>query len=138
MRTEFQFVTIDIVYSKTDKAAQVSIDGRDMWIPLSVVDGDVPVIGDGATVSIAKWFAEREDLPEAEEDAEPNVGGLAAHAAVTMFTCRPKREAGIRHVSHKVFGVGTELSVAGDKSTMRFDEDGKTRTLLSKFLNGVQ
>lgn len=137
MRTEFQFVTIDIVYNKTDKAAQVSIDGRDMWIPLSIVDGDVPVVGDGATVPIAKWFAEREDLPEAEEDADPNVGGLAAHAAVTMFMCRPKRESGIRRVRHKVFGVGTELSVAADKSTVRFDDDGKSRTLLTKFLSQI-
>ena len=33
MRTEFQFVTIDIVYSKTDKAAQVSIDGGQAYAP---------------------------------------------------------------------------------------------------------
>lgn len=118
-------VTIDEVVSKTDKAALVSIDGRELWIPLSVIGDYSPAVGEGATVPIAKWFAEREDLPESDD--EPGEG-------VTVFQCRPKREAGIRRVRHNVFGGGTELSVAGDKSTVRFDEDGKTRTLLSRFL----
>lgn len=128
-KTSYVFVTLDEVLSKTDKAIRVSIAGREMWMPLSVIDGYPPPVGEGATMLIAQWFAEREDLPEAAEGAEPE--------GVILFQCFPKREAGIRRVRHNVFGPGTELSVAGEKSTVRFDEDGKVRTLLARFLRAL-
>ncbi len=123
--TTYIHVTIDEVVSKTDKAILASIDGRDLWVPMSVIDGYEPSVGDGATVPIAQWFAEREGLPESAEEG----------ADVTAFRCRPKREPCLRRVRHKVFGMGSELSTEGEKSTVRFDEDGKVRTLLARFLS---
>jgi hypothetical protein len=112
-------ILIEDVLRETAKAVLTRIAGHEVWIPRSVLDGYEPAAG--VVVPLARWFVERERLTPSDDDV--------------LVEARPRqREKYIRRVRHVVFGWGSELSVEGDKSTVRFDEDGKARTLATRFL----
>jgi hypothetical protein len=90
---DFINVAISEVLTKTDKAIRVVIGDREIWMPISVIDGYEPAVGEGTTIPVAKWFVEREDLPEADdEDGD----------VITAFRFRRSRDIGIRRVRHNV------------------------------------
>ena len=124
-RAEHVPVWVAEVRARTDKAALCTIDGRDLWIPLSAVEGEL----EPGVVQVAAWLVKREDLPEHDEDDGPPL----VDPTITVFRCRPRQDPGIGTVTSKAFGRGTLLRVEGDKSVVRF-ADGKTRTLASRYL----
>lgn len=63
MRDEWVDVVVDEVLKETDEAVLLLIDGDEVWVPLSRVDGVPPEVGAvNVTVSVKKWFAEKENL----------------------------------------------------------------------------
>lgn len=53
---------------QTDKAILVAIDGKELWVPQSVIDDDSEVWkkGDEGALVVHRWFAVRHELEEDE------------------------------------------------------------------------
>ena len=65
-------IEIDIVKRSTGKALLVTLteSGKDVWIPISVIDHDECSItdeGDSGSLVIRKWFAVKEGIVEEDE-----------------------------------------------------------------------
>lgn len=58
-RAVFEIKNVVVV---TDKAILASIDGEEVWLPLSECDPDDWSRGDHGTVSIPEWLAEKKGL----------------------------------------------------------------------------
>lgn len=122
-------LTIDVEYvtTRTDKAVLCGFaDGREVWIPLSQIDGEEDF--ESGPVDVAEWLVEQESLPLFEGDV-----------ADARRTSAPRRErtiaslADLGPVTTAAFGRGRLVRVDGDKSVVRFP-DGKTRTLGSRYV----
>jgi hypothetical protein len=120
---EYVPVRVEAVTAKTDKAALCVIDGREIWIPLAAIEDKAQP----GAVGIAAWLVRKEDLLPHEGDDPPLPD--PTKDASTM-----RRPIGIGRVSSRAFGPGTLIRVEGDKSVVYFDNDRKTRTLASRYL----
>lgn len=58
MPTETVLIPFDTIFYETDLATRFDIDGRQIWIPKSVIED----VYDDNTVEVARWFAEKEEL----------------------------------------------------------------------------
>jgi len=130
--TSFRRVPVGEVKKYTDRAVLVVISGRELWLPLAALEDDLPAVGQGGIIGVAEWLAEREDLPEADDDDEHE----AAAPTITVFSCRRSTTTVLRRVRHSTFGMGGVVAVEGDKSVVRFDT-GAQKTILSRFLEDV-
>ena len=58
---DYVAIEIDEIIAATDKAVLCDIDGEEIWIPRSVIDGgDSLDIGDNGEIEVAEWFAKKE------------------------------------------------------------------------------
>lgn len=122
---DFTLVAADAIAARTDKAICLLLpDGKEAWIPLSLIDGEDDIPDDGGPVPVASWFVEREGLPLYEDDTpkRPKAGRP-----------RPSHEPDLGRVTTKAFGPGRLLSDDGDRMTVRF-ADGKVRTLGARYV----
>ncbi len=128
--TEYITVLVDHVVTRTDKAVLCSFDGREVWLPLSVIDEDDDF--EDGPIDVAVWVVERESLPLFEGDRRAYERQRDATPASARLRPAP-REPSLGRVTSAAFGTGDLLRVEGDKSVVRF-ADGKTRTLGSRYL----
>ncbi len=60
------YLTVEVaeVKAATEKAILVRLeDDEEKWIPLSLIDGKAPVVGEcDCEITLPKWFCEKEDI----------------------------------------------------------------------------
>jgi hypothetical protein len=129
--TEYTTVHVDHVVARTDKAVLCSFDGKEVWVPLSQIDGEEDF--ESGPIDVAAWFAEREELQPADGDdaARPSAG-----RSVSAGSPRPRSripDSDLGPVTTAAFGRGRLIRVEGEKSVVKFP-DGKVRTLGSRYV----
>jgi hypothetical protein len=129
--TEYVTVLVDYVETRTDKAVLCHFDGRDVWLPLSVIDSEDDF--EDGPIDVAEWFAEREGLPLFEGDRRDYERSRGGDSTAPGRPRRVPRERGLGRVTTAAFGDGELLRVEGDRSVVRFP-DGRTRTLGSRYV----
>jgi hypothetical protein len=57
-------IEVDEVLRITDSAMLIVIDNEEHWIPLSQIDEDGPILGEGDSgeMRITKWIAEKKEI----------------------------------------------------------------------------
>lgn len=127
----YTMVPVGEVLHFTDKAMKARVQGSEVWIPLSVIDGEPPEQGRGGVVLVADWYVKEADLPETDDPDED-----AEEERVVRPARRGSTTATLRRVRHTTFGVGAVVAVEGEKTTVQFDA-GPQRTILTRFLEDV-
>lgn len=119
-------VKIDHIVHRTDLAVLVAVEDREVWIPKSLFseDHDIPEVGEGGTIWIAKWRAVEEGFEFIDEQLHP------------LLRKDKHRFVGAK-VTHKVFGEGKVDDVQGDKVVVIFGAPHGKKTIIARCVEGL-